>query len=98
MFDYIPFPSFTHTTGMTHFLALLLLVQFQTHDTFSEKDVLTLKFCGPCLVLYYCDTELCLPTSKPNLNCEIFQLYTSCCILHLVLGLCQICLIQKNSV
>ena len=24
MFDYLPFPIFTHTTGMTHFLDLIL--------------------------------------------------------------------------
>ena len=41
VFDYIPFPIFTHTTGMTHFLASR--VQLQTAQHSSHNKSLTIK-------------------------------------------------------
>ena len=46
MFDYINFPSFTHTTGMTHFLDLRV-ISLAEHVAHSRGRKIHIRFsCG----------------------------------------------------
>jgi len=42
VFDYIPFPSFAHTTGMTHFLVVLSVIAIVLVLRFAASSCLKL--------------------------------------------------------
>ena len=47
-FDYIPFPSFTHTTGMTHFLDIVVFdCMCNPHKFFVSHELQTITHMSP---------------------------------------------------